>query len=127
MLAQTEERFDGPLTIERTRYGDDVIVFALAGELDLSVAPAAWYVLEPTLEEPDAMLVVDLTELEFIDSSGIAILYRLAHERPDRDTLRLLPSRHEGVNKVLELTEIGEIITLVGPSGTPPAPAASVG
>jgi anti-sigma B factor antagonist len=126
MLAQTEERFDGPLTIERTRYGDDVIVFALAGELDLSLAPAAWYVLEPTLDEPDTMLVIDLTELEFIDSSGIAILYRLARGRPDRDTLRLLPSRHEGVNKVLELTEVGEIITLVSPGGGP-APAASVG
>jgi anti-sigma B factor antagonist len=115
MLAQIEERFDGPLTIERTRYGDDVIVIALAGELDLSAAPAAWYVLEPALEEPEAMLVVDLTELEFIDSSGIALLYRLARARPDRETLRLLPSHHEGVNKVLELTEVGEIITLVAP------------
>jgi anti-anti-sigma factor len=115
MLARTEERFDGPLTIERTRYGDDVIIFALSGELDLSAAPAVWYVLEPALEEPQAMLVVDLSGLEFIDSSGIALLYRLARVRDDRDTLRLLPSRHEGVNKVLELPEVGEIITLVTP------------
>jgi anti-sigma B factor antagonist len=115
MLAQTEERFDGPLTIEQKRYGDEVVILALSGELDLSVAAAAWDALEPATEERGAMLVVDLTDLEFIDSSGIALLYRLAHARPDRETLRLLPSRHEGVNKVLDLTEVAEIITLVAP------------
>jgi anti-sigma B factor antagonist len=115
MLAQTEERFDGPLTIEQTRYGDDVIIFALGGELDLSVAAAAWSAIAPAIEERGAMLVLDLTELEFIDSSGIALLYRLSHARPDRENLRLLPSRHEGVNKVLDLTEVAEIITLVAP------------
>jgi anti-sigma B factor antagonist len=113
MLTQVEERFDGPLTIERTRYGDNVIVFSLSGELDLAAAAAAWFVLEPALDEPSAMLLVDLSDLQFIDSSGIALLYRLADARPGRETLRILPSHHASVNRMLDLTEIGAIITIV--------------
>ncbi|MBS1677260.1 MAG: STAS domain-containing protein [Actinobacteria bacterium] len=115
MLAQIEERFEGPLTIERTRYGDNVVVLSLAGELDLAAAPAVWDALEPVLQEPSAILVLDLSELELIDSSGIALLYRLAEARTDRESLRLLPSRHAGVNKVLKLTDVSTIITIVAP------------
>jgi anti-sigma B factor antagonist len=113
MLAQFEEQFDGPLTIERTRYGDDVIVFSFAGELDLAVAEEAEDVLAPALEEQGAMVVVDLTELEFIDSSGVALFYGLARSRRDKDSLRVLRSRHEGVNRVLDLTEVGTVVPIV--------------
>jgi anti-sigma B factor antagonist len=115
MLTQTEERFDGPLTIERTRYGDDVIVFSLSGEFDLAVAAQAMDALAPALDEPGAMIVVDLTELEFIDSSGVAFFYGLARARPDKDSLRLLRSRHAGVNRVLDLAEVGAVIPIVSP------------
>ena len=115
MLAQTEKRFNGRLTIERTRYGDDVIVFSLAGELDLGTTTGAWRVIEPALDEPRAMVVIDLTELEFIGVKGIGLLYGLAAARPDKETLRLLPSVHGGVNRVLEMTDIGSVIPIVSP------------
>ncbi len=113
MLAQTEERFDGPLTVERTRYGDGVIVVSLAGELDLAVLPYVHDILDPALEEPSAMVVVDLTELEFIGVKGVGLLYELARARPEKDSLRLLRSRHAGVNKVLELTGVPAVIPTV--------------
>lgn len=113
MLAQTEERIDGPLTIERTRYGDDVVVFSLSGEFDLAVAAQAEEALAPALDEQGAMIVVDLTDLEFIDSSGVGLFYSLARSRPDRDSLRLLRSRHPGVNRVLDLTNVGALIPIV--------------
>jgi anti-anti-sigma factor len=115
MLTPAEERFDGPLSIEQTRYGDDVIVFSFAGELDLGTTADAWRVIEPALDERGAMLVLDLTELEFIGAKGIGLLYGLAAARPDKETLRLLPSVHEGVNRVLELTGVGSVIPIVSP------------
>lgn len=115
MPAQTEERFDGPLTIERTRYGEDVIVFSFFGELDMSVPAAVWRVIEPALDHPNAMIVLDLTELEFISVQGIGLLYGLAGARSDKETLRLLPSVHEGVNRVLQLTGVGSVIPIVSP------------
>jgi anti-anti-sigma factor len=113
MLAQTEGRFDGPLTIKRTRYGDDILVFSLSGELDLGVTGAAREILGSALAEPCAMVVIDLTELEFLGVKGVALLYELARSRPDKDSLRLLSSCHEGVNRVLEMTGVSSVIPTV--------------
>ncbi len=113
MLFQTEERLDGPLRIRRARYGADVIVFQLGGELDLATTADAWRAIESALDEPKAMLVIDLTELEFLGVKGVGLLYGLAAARADKDTLRLLPSVHEGVNRVLEITGVGSAITIV--------------
>ncbi|HVX32714.1 MAG TPA: STAS domain-containing protein [Solirubrobacterales bacterium] len=113
MLAQTEERFHGLLTIERTRYGDDVIVLSFAGELDLAELTFVHEVLEPVLAEPRAMVVVDLSELEFIGVKGVGMLFELAESRPGQDLLRLLPSRHASVNKVLGLTGVTAAIPAV--------------
>lgn len=96
MLSQADERLDGPLTIERTRYGDDVIVLSFSGELNLAGTTAAWRLIEPALDEPGAMIVLDLTELEFIGVKGVGLLYGAAHAPPDKETLRLLPSIHGG-------------------------------
>jgi anti-sigma B factor antagonist len=113
MLAEIEERFDGPLTIERTRYGDDVIVFSLSGEFDLAGAARAEESIGPAIDEEHAMVVIDLTDLEFMDSSGVALLYGLADSRQDKDSLRVLRSRHAGVNRVLDVTEVGTVIPIV--------------
>jgi anti-anti-sigma factor len=113
MLSQSEERLDGPLRVKYTRYGDDVIVFQLGGELDLATTADAWRVIESALDEPKAMLVIDLTELEFLGVKGVSFLYGLAAARADKDTLRLLPSVHEGVNRVLQLTGVGSAIPIV--------------
>jgi anti-anti-sigma factor len=62
-------------TIER----DGRVVLALRGELDLATAPE----LEQTITErlaADKHVVVDLRELEFMDSSGLRILVA-AHAR----------------------------------------------
>jgi anti-anti-sigma factor len=112
MLAQVEERLDGPLTIERIRYGGDILVFSLSGELDLAVTADAWRVIEPALDEPEAMVVIDLTELELIDAKGVALLYGLVAGHPGKDTLRLLSSRREGVNRVLRLTGVDSVIQM---------------
>lgn len=113
MLTQNETSLEGPLTIERTRYGDEVLVFTLAGEFDLAGAADARAMIEPALTDPDVMTVFDLTSLEFIDSSGIALLYRVAGAHADKDNLRLMPSRHPGVNRVLALTGVAATIPIV--------------
>ncbi|MBS1845859.1 MAG: STAS domain-containing protein [Actinobacteria bacterium] len=115
MLSQIEERFDGPLTIERTRFGEDVIVISLSGELDLASIPLTEGIVEPAMTDTSAMVVVDLTELEFLGVKGVHLLYGLAQARPDEDSLRLVASRHIGPDRVLRLTGIPEAITTIWP------------
>jgi anti-anti-sigma factor len=69
--------------------------------------------IEPTIADRSELIVIDLDQLEFLDSSGVALLYSLARSRPDPASLRLLPSRHVGVNRVLELTDVGSVIRIV--------------
>ena len=55
--------------------GDDdgTPVIALAGELDLSTAPVADDVFT-RLPEPAGEVIVDMSELTFMDSSGLTVL-----------------------------------------------------
>jgi anti-anti-sigma factor len=72
-----------PFETSATRLDDGVHVVAVRGELDLGTAAD----LEPSLEEivsdGDANLLIDLTECEFIDSTGIALIVR-SWQRLDR-------------------------------------------
>ncbi len=113
MPTQTESNFDGPMAVEQVRYGDDVLVVSLIGELDAAVVQIARDALEPAVWDPCAMLVIDLSKLEFIDTSGIALLYEIARTQHDKDSVRLLRSDHAGVNRVLELTGVAEVMSVV--------------
>ncbi|HEX8753658.1 MAG TPA: STAS domain-containing protein [Solirubrobacterales bacterium] len=88
---------------------DGVRVIAVRGELDLSTAAD----LEPPLEEAistgDASVLIDLSECEFIDSTGIALIVR-AWQRLDRAAEGegqgkvVICSGNEQVRRVLEIT-----------------------
>lgn len=101
----------GPLVVAWHRYGQDVIVVALGGELDASNVASARGVLDEVVTDgADEILVVDLSALEFIDSSGIALLVSLAQADGDGITLRVVPSEALAVSRVLRLTGIDEML-----------------
>jgi anti-sigma B factor antagonist len=73
----------------------------LVGELDLSTAEQTAAELGP-LFGASGDVVLDVSELTFIDSSGIRLLLQLHHALEDRGTLVLRsPARH--VANVLEI------------------------
>jgi anti-anti-sigma factor len=77
----------------------------ITGELDLSTVPVLARRLDELLGEKPKTLTVDLSDLTFMDSSGLRQLIQL-DERATRDawTLRLIPSRHDSATTVLRLT-----------------------
>lgn len=88
-------------------------VLTLSGELDLAaVAQLEDAVLRACADRP-AQLEIDLDSVEFIDSSGIAALVA-AHESCVRHgvALRLVPSAHPGLQRVLEITGVQEVLSL---------------
>lgn len=85
---------------------DGVRVVVVRGELDLGTAPE----LEGPLEEAvgaNEPLLIDLSECEFIDSTGIAMIVRawqrLAEGDGDRERV-VICSTNEQVRRVLEIT-----------------------
>ena len=67
----------GPLSIRETREGG-VHRLTPIGELDLATAPLLESAFDAVFGDDDVeMIVVDLTELSFMDSTGIHLLLRM--------------------------------------------------
>ncbi|HEY2715146.1 MAG TPA: STAS domain-containing protein [Solirubrobacterales bacterium] len=90
--------------------GDRVI--RVGGELDLSTVPTLEQELEAALGRPEGGVVVDLSELEFIDSTGIAVLVRAMGVSNGSARLKFVPSRFPGVVRVLDMTGVAERMEL---------------
>jgi anti-anti-sigma factor len=89
------------------------LTLSLAGDLDSQTAER----FQPAIEEAEhsgaAVIVLDLTEVRFIDSSGLVALL-MAARRSDRRGGRLLVRAGSGeVRKLLELTSIDQKLNLV--------------
>lgn len=87
-------------------------VIRVGGELDLSTVPSLEQELGAALERPEGGVVVDLSDLEFIDSTGIAVLVRAMGDGDGESRLRFVPSRSEAVVRVLEMTGVAERMQL---------------
>jgi anti-sigma B factor antagonist len=67
-------------TVSRSTDASGATVVSIIGEVDMSNATAVDSELQAVLRSEPALLVVDLSALEFIDSSGIALLLRAAEK-----------------------------------------------
>lgn len=116
------EVHDGLLKVRRHPEGERLRV-AFEGELDLANATTA----EEALLEASrsgAEVVVDLRRLQFLDSSGIALLVA-AMQRDDLGKLSFLPSESLEVRRVLRLTGLDQKMVLAeAEQGMPKASAA---
>jgi anti-anti-sigma factor len=97
----------GALLINSRRDGDSAAI-ALSGELDLASAEELDAAIRSAEEAGIARIVVDLSGVSFIDSTGLSVLLR-AKKRSD-GRLRYVPSNHDAVTRLLELTGTIEVI-----------------
>jgi len=108
-----------PFEATAAQLEDGIRVIAVRGELDLSTAPELEGPLEEAIAAGDASVLVDLSECEFIDSTGIALIVR-AWQQLDRTaggegTGRVvLCSYNDQVRRVLEITGLELSIPIHG-------------
>lgn len=114
MAGEQRDISDGTLAVHTARDGDACVV-SLRGELDLANAATAETAIDDALSATDARVIVDLRELEFIDSTGIALLVAALGRDGNRARLRFIPSRSPAVTRVLELTGLAERLPLAEP------------
>lgn len=83
-----------------------VRTISVRGELDLSTAPELEGPLEQALEDDEGPVLIDLTQCEFIDSTGIALIVRAWQRLQNGDGGRPLAlcSQNDQVRRVLEIT-----------------------
>jgi anti-anti-sigma factor len=108
-----------PFEATAAKLEDGLRVIAVRGELDLSTAADLEAPLEEAIASGDASVLIDLTECEFIDSTGIALIVR-AWQRLDRNAEGdgsgrvVICSQNDQVRRVLEITGLELSIPIHG-------------
>lgn len=93
------------------RSNDRVVVLRLAGVLDVGSAPRLRHAIAQ--RPADAALVIDLRELEFLDTTGVQILlqaHRAAHG-PDPWPFALIPG--DSTRRMFEITGMDNVLRWV--------------
>lgn len=92
--------------------GHDVPVVAVAGDLDADAGPALREAYRAaTADDPDA-LVLDFTELGFMNSSGIAHVVSLLGDAREDDLDVRACGLDEHYEHVFEITRLADFITV---------------
>jgi len=105
---------------------DGQVRIVVRGELDLASAPALEEQLARAEEMAAPVIVVDLRELDFMDSTGLHVLLK-AHQRTSkRGGQFVLVKGSRQIERLLRLTGVDERLTIVdSPEDVGPAGAAT--
>ncbi len=94
--------------------------FTPTGELDVATVPTLETELDAvTALDHDLVIIVDLTELTFMDSTGLHLLLRLNERFPKR--LRVI-NGSSSVERLLDLSGARDQLPIIAPTADPLAP-----
>ncbi|ADH70647.1 MULTISPECIES: STAS domain-containing protein [Nocardiopsis] len=95
-----------------SRSQQDVAVVTVGGEIDLYTAPQLRDELIGALEDGARRLVVDMSRVEFCDSTGISVLLSAMKRSRDKDGDLELVAPRPAVTKVLEVTGLDAVFVI---------------
>ena len=88
-------------------------IIAVSGELDLDSSPALQEELDRVSASDADLLIIDLRDLDFMDSTGLSVLVR-AHQRAEEQGRQLaMVKGPQQVQRLLSLTGVADRLTVV--------------
>ncbi|MGH2866142.1 MAG: STAS domain-containing protein [Solirubrobacteraceae bacterium] len=111
-LAPRGAQSDTPFQIQRVT-DEQGVVLKLRGELDLSTVPELERLLAECEREGPSDVVLDLEQVEFMDSTGLAVIIRAGQAaQANGHQLRLSPGSPQ-VQRLFKLTGVLDRFTFV--------------
>lgn len=101
-----------PFSVTVSKDGERAIV-TLRGELDLSGTDRLRAALEQAEEPPTGLLILDLSELDFIDSTGLEIVLRAARRAHDAGRRLAVARPSTYVRRLLKVTAIDQSLDVI--------------
>lgn len=92
---------------------DDTIACAVSGEIDLFTAPEFKVAVNEAIASDCATVVIDLTQATFMDSSSLGALIGAHRKLSRRGRALVVACDREPILKVLRITGLDGIFTLV--------------
>ena len=90
----------------------DTAVLRLRGELDMATAVALRLALADAIDGGPSSLEVDLSELTFVDSTGIGVLVGASRRAEDAGCSFVLRGPSRSVMKALHLTGVDKVMDI---------------
>jgi anti-sigma B factor antagonist len=106
-----------PLELEHRRDAKNRDVVVVRGEIDVATSPALREELYSIIDGGSREIVVDLSGLGFIDSSGLGVLVAALKHMRERDGELVLAGLAHPALRVFEITDLTTLFTIE------PAPA----
>ncbi|MFC4062760.1 STAS domain-containing protein [Planomonospora corallina] len=101
-----------PVFTASTGLHDDAVIMRAVGELDLAAAPILREQMERIWALPEvAVLILDLSELTFCDSTGLAVLVATSRRSRERGTRLMLAGVGGRLARLLAITGLSEAFT----------------
>lgn len=100
------------MKIERALVREHIPVLRLSGELDLGSVPEVRKAIRAFIEEGQVRFLINLTELSFIDSSGLGVLVGgLARVRERQGEIKLVCANRR-IIRVFEMTRLTQLFEI---------------
>lgn len=96
---------------------DPANVLPLEGEIDLHVSPRLENSLNSILKKRPDHVVVDLSGVTFIDSSGMAVLIRVMQSMKEYGGRLTISGMNEDVRPIFETARLDQIFVIDPPQG----------
>ena len=92
---------------------DGVWIASVRGEIDLSNADSTPATLLDVVDEDSDGLIVDLSGLDYLDSAGVRLLFRLGQAvSASGGSLRAVVPKDAQIRRVLELAQVEHALAL---------------
>ena len=91
---------------------DETQLVAIYGDVDLKTARSFRAALDEAVTDRKPRLIVDMSEVPFMDSSGLAAL--IGVQKALREATRVIVVCPESLRRIFEVTRLDSIVSVVG-------------
>ena len=91
---------------------EGIAVFILKGEIELHYAPVLRSLLQNKVAARCPVLILDLTAIKFIDSSGLAAIIEYFRDAADYQGLLCLAGLNETLRTIFEIVRLDQVIPI---------------
>lgn len=92
---------------------DDGVIFRPSGDIDLSRAPALRTHLAGVQKKRPTRLIVDLVDVPYMDSAGVATLVEAMQVARRNNTRLVLCGMQDRVRSIFEISRLDMVFTIV--------------
>jgi anti-sigma B factor antagonist len=91
---------------------DGCAVVAVTGEIDMATAPALEARIDAVLAAGPSIVVLDLADTAFMDSTGLGVVVRAARRLEERSAKLIVRSPQPAVQRVLHITGVERMLAI---------------